>query len=401
METLLGLLVGALVVGLAAWLIQEFRWRQRNAELRGQLTRAQDAEQVLEMFKGELPGFLQLSVGDAVKGSTQQLVTLANENFGKTLVEAKGELEKSGQRFQELVKPLSENYAKLNPNIESLMAQNRALIQETAGLRGALSDNRQVGTWGEIQLKRIIELAGMVDYCDFAEQRTVDDGSGRPDVTVRLPDERVIVIDSKASASAYLEAQEAENEKDAAAALNRHANALQAKVTDLARKDYPSHVDGSLPFVVMFVPGDQFLAAALSANSGLIEYAIRNRIAISTPSSLISLLWAVANGWERQRLAENAEEIRKAGVEMHNRLQVFMGHYRRVGEQLGRAAQSFNASVGSFDRNVMPQARRFDELPGVSADVDALPPHIDGEIRDSAYGAEASDDGPAGPRDDQ
>ncbi len=401
METLLGLLVGALVVGLAAWLIQEFRWRQRNAELSGQLTRAQDAEQVLEMFKGELPGFLQLSVGDAVKGSTQQLVTLANENFGKTLVEAKGELEKSSLQFQELVKPLSENYGKLDPTINSLIKQLDNATRVTTRLAGALTDNQQVGTWGEIQLKRIIELAEMVDYCDFAEQRTVDDGSGRPDVTVHLPDERVIVIDSKASAAAFLEAKEAENERDAEAALKRHASALQARVNDLARKDYPSHVDGSLPFVVMFVPGDQFLAAALSANNGLIEYAMGKRIAIATPSSLISLLWAVANGWERQRLAENVEEIRKAGVEMHNRLQVFMGHYRRVGEQLGRAVQSFNASVGSFDRNVMPQARRFDELPGVSADVDALPPHIDGEIRDSAYGAEAPDDGPAGPRDDQ
>ena len=388
MEIVVGLAAGAIVVGLAAWLVQEFRWRQKNAELRGQLQSQQTASDLIQAAKMELSEL----AGRELNTRSEQFLKLANESMGKQLESAKGELEKRHLLFQELVKPLSDSYGKLNPTIESLMRQNQALIQETTGLRGALSDSGQVGAWGEIQLKRIIELAGMVDYCDFAEQRTVDDGSGRPDVTIRLPEERVIVIDSKASVAASMEAKEADSEEAATEALNRHARALQAKVTDLARKDYPTQVHGSLPFVVMFVPGDQFLAAALSANGNLIEYAMSRRIAIATPSSLISLLWAVANGWERQHLAENAEEIRKAGSELYSRLNTFMGHYRRAGEQLRRAAGSFNDSIGSFDRNVMPQARRLEELPGVVPAQDALPGHIDVEIRESAYGVQAVDD---------
>ena len=377
-------------MGLATWLVQEFRWRQKNAELRGQLQSQQTASDLLQAAKVELNTAFQASAGQALHANSEQFLKLAEQNFGK-----------SQKEFENLVKPLSENYAKLNPNIESLMQQNQALIQETTGLRGALSDSGQVGAWGEIQLRRIIELAGMVDYCDFAEQRTVDDGSGRPDVTIRLPDERVIVIDSKASVAASMEAKEADSEEAATEALTRHARALQANVTDLARKDYPTHVHGSLPFVVMFVPGDQFLAAALSANGNLIEYAMSRRIAIATPSSLISLLWAVANGWERQHLAENAEEIRRAGSELYSRLNTFMGHYKRAGEQLRRATASFNDSIGSFDRNVMPQARRLEELPGVVPTQDALPGHIDIEIRESAYGVEAVDEDSASPQEDK
>ena len=321
MEVVVGLAAGAIIVGLAAWLVQEFRWRQKNAELKGQLQSQQTASDLIQAAKVELNTAFQASAGQALHANSEQFLKLAEQNFGK-----------SQKEFENLVKPLSENYAKLNPNIESLMQQNQALIQETTGLRGALSDSGQVGAWGEIQLRRIIELAGMVDYCDFAEQRTVDDGGGRPDVTIRLPDERVIVIDSKASVAASMEAKEADSEEAATEALTRHARALQAKVTDLARKDYPTQVHGSLPFVVMFVPGDQFLAAALSANGNLIEYAMSQRIAIATPSSLISLLWAVANGWERQHLAQNAEEIRRAGSELYSRLNTFMGHYKRAGE---------------------------------------------------------------------
>ena len=265
------------------------------------------------------------------------------------------------------------------------MRQNRAITEATQGLRDALSDNRQVGAWGEIQLRRIIELANMVDYCDFSEQTTVDDGSGRPDVTVRLPESRVIVIDSKASTAAYMEAQEAEDESAAADALNRHAGALRSKVDDLARKDYGTKVAGSLPFVVMFVPGDQFLAAALQARNDLIEYAISKKVAIATPSSLIALLWAVANGWERQRFAENAEEIRKAGVEMHKRLLTFMKHYSDAGRQLGQAVQSFNSSINSFDSRLIPHVRRFAELRGQDSESYSAPPQIGEEPRSSRH----------------
>ncbi len=374
METVIGLVAGAIVVGLAAWMVQEFRWRQKNAELKGQLTRAVDAEQLMQATEQRMGTAFQAAAAPVMKQSMEQFLVSATNSFSQ-----------SRKSFEELVKPLRENYEKLNPNIESLMRQNISIAEATRGLRDALSDNRQVGAWGEIQLRRIIELANMVDYCDFSEQTTVDDGSGRPDVTVRLPENRAIVIDSKASAAAYLEAQEAETDDEAEEALVRHAGALRSKVDDLARKDYGKQVAGSLDFVVMFVPGDQFLAEALRARNDLIEYAMSRRIAIATPSTLISLLWAVANGWERHSLEQNAEEIRKAGEEMHGRLLTFMNHYSRTGNQLRQAVDSFNASVGSFDTRVIPQAQRFAQLRGQDPEVFAGPPQIEAEPRDSRY----------------
>ena len=374
MEVVVGLAAGAIIVGLAAWLVQEFRWRQKNAELKGQLQSQQTASDLIQAAKVELNTAFQASAGQALHANSEQFLKLAEQNFGK-----------SQKEFENLVKPLSEDYAKLNPNIESLMQQNISITAATQGLRDALSDSRQVGLWGEIQLRRIIELAGMTQYADFAEQQSLDGAGGRPDVMIKLPEGRAIVIDSKASTAAYLEAQEAATDDEAQQALLKHAGALRTKVDDLGKRDYGRNVEGSLDFTVMFVPGDQFLAAALSARNDLLEYAMSKRIAIATPSTLIALLWAVANGWDRHSLAQNVEAIRQAGTEMHNRLQAFMGHYRRVGEQLGRAAQSFNASVGSFDRNVMPQARRFEELPGVSPNPDLLPAPVDVEVRESTY----------------
>ena len=382
MDIIIGLGVGvAIGAAIAAAIVYFWREGKRKADvalLQGQLENRHGTEELLERAKTELNTAFQASAGQALNANSEQFLRLAEQNFGK-----------SQKTFEDLVKPLSENYAKLNPNIESLMRQNVSITQATQGLRDALSDNRRVGAWGEIQLRRIIELANMVDYCDFSEQTTVDDGSGRPDVTVRLPESRAIIIDSKASTAAYLEAQEAEDESAAADALNRHAGALRSKVDDLARKDYGAKVAGSLPFVVMFVPGDQFLAAALQARNDLIEYAISKRVAIATPSTLISLLWAVANGWQRHSLEQNAEEIRKAGEEMHSRLLTFMNHYSRAGNQLRQAVDSFNASVGSFDTRVIPQAQKFAQLRGQDPEAFAGPPQIEAEPRDSRYGSAA------------
>ncbi len=381
MEIVVGLAIGAIVVGLAAWLIQEFRWRQRNAELRGQLQGQQTAADLIQTAKVELSTTFQATAGQALQANNEQFLALAEQNLGK-----------SQRTFEELVKPLSENYAKLNPNIESLMRQNVTITEATQELKDVLSNNPKVGSWGEIQLRKVIEAAEMVDYCDFAEQQSVDGSNERPDVTVKLPEGRAIVIDAKASTAAYLEAGEAEDEEQATAILTRHAGAMRTQIDNLAKKDYGNKVSGSLPFVVMFVPGDQFLAAALSVRNDLIQYAMSKRIAVATPSTLISLLWAVANGWEQRRFAQDVEQVRKAAVEMNSSLQAFMNHYRKVGEQLGRATKSFNDSIGSFDRNVMPKARRFEELPSVSANPDALPAPIEMDVRESAYGVDDNDD---------
>ena len=353
------------------------------AGLQGQLEQADSAQKMLETAKEQLGTEFQAAASKALQSNNEQFVQLANENLGKTLETAKSEFHQRHQQFQELVKPLSENYGKLNPQIESLTSSVQAVTSETAKLSGALTSNQQVGNWGEVQLRRIVELAGMSAYADFSEQESVP--GGRPDLVVKLPDQRAVVVDAKASMVAHLEASQSEDEASANAAWAKHARALKSQVDDLNRKDYGSVVPGSLNFVVMFVPGDQFLASALKADAALVEYAIGKRVAIATPASLIAMLWAVNNGWERVNLAKDAEAIRQAGEEMHKRMMTFVGHYQQVGKELRSAVTSYNASIGSLDSRVVPYGRRFAELATGDANKFDVPQAIEAEVRESRY----------------
>ena len=400
MEWIIGVIIGLVVGGATCWLVRDARARSQLtsqqsehrveiARLEGELKQTNDAKTILDAAKEQLGEAFQATASKALQSNNDAFLTVANENFGKTLETAKGEFRQQHQQFQDLVKPLSESYGKLNPQIETLTTQVQSVTAETAKLSGALTDNRQMGNWGEIQLRRVVEVAGMVDYCDFAEQSTVDGTGGRPDMVIRLPNSRAVVVDAKASTAAFLDSQQATDEKASSDALAKHARALKVQVDDLARKDYGAGADGALEFVVMFVPGDQFLAAALRANPGLIEYGMQKRVAIATPASLISLLWTVANGWQQARIAKNAQEIHEVGQEMHKRMQTFINHYENVGKGLGRAIDAYNRSVGSFDRSVVPQGRRFAEL--VKGDEETFPQvnEIDSLPRTSTY-AEAS-----------
>ena len=395
MELIFALIVGILVGG-SCWLIQEFRAKARLARmesdhraeaagLRGQLEQIDSANKILDAAKEQLSEVFQATAGRALQSNNELFMNVARENLGKTLESAKGEFNQRHEQFQALVKPLAQNYEKLNPQIESLILQSQSLAAETGKLSNALTNNRQIGSWGEIQLRRVVELAGMTEHCDFVEQTTVNGSNDRPDLTVKLPEKRTVVVDAKASTAAYMEAQQTEDESASAEALRRHAGALRTQVDDLARKNYGAHVEGSLDFVVMFVPGDQFLAAALNANPSLVEYAMSKRVAIATPASLISLLWAIANGWQRFRIAENAETIRQAGEEMHQRMQVFIGHYQRVGRELRSAVDAYNSSVGSFDSRVVPQGRRFAQLVTDKEDDFPQPQAIEKVVSTSRY----------------
>lgn len=396
MDTLI--LPGVLVLGLAlgvlvGWVLRSGRASREaadrqaeNARLQGQLEQAATTQQLLESARVQFTEAAKLTAAEALQGNNDQFLKLANENLGKTLETASRELQQRHQQFQELVKPLSENYGKLNPQIESLVKQSQSLAAETGKLSSALTDNRQAGQWGEVQLRRVVDLAGMSDYCDFAEQEALGPSQGRPDLVIKLPERRAIVVDAKASTLAYMEAQQADEPEAADQAWTRHAQALRRQVDDLGGKNYGSSVEGSLDFVVMFVPGDQFLAAALSANPGLVEYAMAKRVAIATPASLISMLWAVANGWQQFRLAADAARIKEAGEEMYKRLTTFMNHYSRVGRELETAVSAYNQSVGSFDQRLAPQGRKFAELV-VGGDAELPTPNsIDGVPRVSAYG---------------
>ncbi len=369
---------------------QELGSRQEEiSRLIGQLEQAKSAQELLETAKTQLGEQFKATASDVLQASNRQFMELSQQGLGKTMEQAKGELEQRHRQFQELVKPLAENYGKLNPQIDLLIEQSNRVTAETSRLSTALSDNRQAGHWGEVQLRKVVEAAGMSPYCDFEEQGSVSGSQQvRPDLVVNLPEKRAIVIDAKASTLAYMEAQLAEDSETADNAWVRHAQAMRRQIDDLAGKDYGAAVPGSLDFVVMFVPGDQFLAAALRADDNLVTYAMGKRIAIATPASLIAMLWAVNNGWQQYRVAEEAARIKNVGEEMYKRLTTFMNHYARVGKQLETAVSTYNSSVNSFDRRVVPQGRRFAELV-VGAEVElSAPDSIDELPVSSAYAEE-------------
>ena len=386
MEWIASLIVGVIVGGLACWFIQEHR-------VKGRLAEADSADKVVETAKEQLRDAFHATAAQVVRDNREQFMDTANATLGKALETAKGEFNQRHEQFQNLVKPLAENYATLNPRIDTLVKQTETLRTETGKLSNALTNNRQIGSWGEIQLRRIIEMAGMLEHCDFAEQATGASGE-RPDLVVKLPESRAVVVDAKASTAAYLEAQAEEDAEAIDAAMRRHAGALRTQVDDLAKKGYGAHAPGSLDFVVMFVPGDQFLAAALSATPNLVEYAMGKRVAIVTPASLISLLWTVANGWQRHHIGENAERIREAAEELHKRMQTFIGHYQTLGDRLRSAVRVYNDSIGAYDGRVEPQGRRFAQLASISEEVFTAPKEIEATIRMSRHVAAIEGDAP-------
>ncbi len=318
------------------------------------------ARRAIEDARERFGEAVKADVAGAIRDHSEVLVGMADENFKKTMAAAQGELDRKHQLFEGLVKPLSDAHVKLNPQIEQLAAQVQSVTAETAKLSGALSDNRRVGQWGEIQLRRVVELAGMAKHCDFDEQRTVK--GTRPDMVVRLPNGRAVVVDAKASTAAFLEARTAADDGAAKDALDRHAKGLKRQLDDLAKKNYGAGVADAVDFTVMFVPGDQFLGAALEGAPDLIEHGMRKRVAIATPASLIALLWAVAHGWQQVDIARNAREIQAVGRELHESVRRFVLKYQRMGQALEAAVRAHNELVGTFDGGVLPKGRRFADL---------------------------------------
>jgi DNA recombination protein RmuC len=245
-----------------------------------------------------------------------------------------------------------------------MQESHKSLRQETHNLVNALRRPEVRGRWGEITLRRLVELAGMVEHCDFQEQvHTVGEGKIiRPDMIVRMPDRRELVVDVKTPLDAYLEAVEADNDTQRKLGLERHAKNVRAHIRMLASKAYWEQFDESPEFVILFIPGDQFLSAALNEEPDLIEYALSKQIILATPTSLVALLKAVAYGWRQLSLAENAKEIRVLAEDLYGRLATFVGHMNRVGRQLASSVDHYNKAVGSLERNVLPGARKFVEL---------------------------------------
>src|SRR5581483_7644165 len=281
-------------------------------------------------------------------------------------------LERTEQQAHALERERQEAYTALRTQIEALTSGQSQLQRETRNLVTALRRPEVRGRWGELTLRRLVELAGLSEHCDFSEQLQVagEDGVLRPDLVVHMPDSRDLVVDVKTPLDAYLEALEAPTEEIRQSQLRRHAQQVEMRVRQLASKSYWAQFAHSPEFAVLFLPGDQFLGAALAERPDLLDTALRQSVIIATPSTLIALLKTVAYGWRQSVVARHAAIIRDLGQELHRRVATFTGHLGRVGQRLGAAVEAYNAAVGSLERHVMPQARRFTEL-GVTPE--ALP----------------------------
>jgi DNA recombination protein RmuC len=258
----------------------------------------------------------------------------------------------------------------LRAQIEQLALGQSGLERETRNLVTALRRPEVRGRWGELTLRRVVELAGMVEHCDFTEQLQVSGGiqnTLRPDMVVHLPDARELVIDAKAPLDAYLAALEAQDEPTRRQHLQRHAQQVGARVRELAAKAYWAQFPRAPEFVILFIPGDQFLAAALAVQPQLIEQALESSVVLATPSTLMAVLKCIAFCWRQNQVAHNAQQIQELGGELHSRLAAFLSHLAKLGQKLGGAVESFNAATGALQRQLIPQARRLRDL-GASAD---------------------------------
>jgi DNA recombination protein RmuC len=389
-----GLAAGAVLGGL----ITHIRAARRIEALHVELTAArvrlesgtlQDADRakLLEQSETRLRASFDSLAGEALRANNELFLQLARETLGRDQAVAEGALKEREAAVAQLVLPLRvalerteaqvqalererrEAFATLRAQIETLSGGQAQLSRETRNLVTALRRPEVRGRWGELTLRRLVELAGLTEHCDFTEQLRVasEEGALRPDLVVHMPDARDLVIDAKTPFDAYLAALEAPTEEERAQALKRHAGQVEARVRELASKSYWSQFERSPEFAVLFLPGDQFLSAALAERPELIENALGQGVIITTPSTLIALLKTVAYGWRQSEVAHNAAVIRDLGQELYRRLSSFDGHLGRLGQRLASAVEAYNAAVGSLERHVLPQARRFTEL-GVTAD---------------------------------
>jgi len=390
---------GVLAAGVIGWFIAQGRSQRRLAELATTLDlERKNAAEKLSMLE---QSFVALSQR-ALKENNQAFLQLAQESLRQFHVQAKGDLELKEKAVENLIKPVrealekteqqirqmenerKEAYGSLTKHLETMVQTQQLLQGETRNLVQALRRPEVRGQWGELTLKRLAELAGMVEHCDFYEQEQTDTTEGRlrPDMIVRMPDGREIVVDVKTPLDAYLSAVEAPDDETRRRHLEHHARNVAERVRELSGKAYWTQFRNAPDFVILFIPGDQFLGAALDMDRDLLEEALKQKVILTTPTSFVALLRAVAYGWRQESLAKNAEHIRDVGEDLYNRLATLSEHFAKLGRSLNSTVADYNKTIGSYETKVLPGARKFSEM-GVGNDkLLEEPERIEKAVRD-------------------